>query len=194
MIKINTTNELLKLLKDMDANHSNAQSIFNQTINGKYCLPIDINDTNEQINLIKLIVKNGYSLNWLQYAYIIRYLTLNNPVILCAIIQQGCIYSNKSLFYNVCLNHKFGNRLWFNFYVAHYKYLHEILFQQDMLCKARLEHRPDKYFNMLINELINYKKYINTEFVSKENILKYYKKNDDIICEAEYEFYNINNR
>ena len=190
---INNASELLKLMENNTYVRSNTREIFEQTIIGEYCLPIDINDISTQIDLIKLIVKESYQLNWLQYAYLLRYLTLNNPIIAASAIHQGCKYGNKPLLFQKCLDHKFISQLWYHFYCAHHDYLHEIFFKRNTFNK-NYGNRKDIFFTKLIDELIDYSKYVDTDFVSKECIYEHYQIIDDIIHEAEYEFYNINSR
>ena len=189
---INNASELLKLMENNTYVRSNAREIFEQTIKGEYCLPINVNNITVQIDLIKLIVRESYQLNWLQYAYLLRYLTLNNPIIAASVIHQGCKYGNKSLLLHQIVNNKFLNQIWYHFYCAHYNYLHEIFFERNTFNKNYGD-RKDIFFTKLINELVDYSKYVDTGLVSKECIYKHYQIIDDIVHEAEYEFYNINN-
>lgn len=190
---INNASELLKLMENNTYVRSNTQEIFEQTITGEYCLPINVNNIPIQIDLIKLIVRESYQLNWLQYAYLLRYLTLNNPIIAASIIHQGCKYGNKSLLFQKCLDHEFISQLWYHFYCAHRDYLHEIFFKRNNFSRNYGD-RKDIFFTKLIDELVDYLKYVDTDFVSKERIYEHYKESDDIVHTAEYEFYNINNR
>lgn len=190
---INNASELLKLMENNTYVRSNTQEIFEQTITGEYCLPINVNNIPIQIDLIKLIVRESYQLNWLQYAYLLRYLTLNNPIIAASIIHQGCKYGNKPLLFQKCLDHEFISQLWYHFYCAHRDYLHEIFFKRNNFSRNYGD-RKDIFFTKLIDELVDYLKYVDTDFVSKERIYEHYKKSDDIVHTAEYEFYNINNR
>ena len=113
---INNAIELLQLMennkyisKSTNENKSenNIQVLFDKTIKGEYCLPLDENNTSAQIDFARLIVKRSHQLNWLQYAYLLRYLIINNPIITAVVINQGSKYGNRSLLVHQILDNKF---------------------------------------------------------------------------------------